>query len=224
MLKGVVRVEALPSPAEHIPALMQRVKPIYLSRTYDIPLPNKDDPSQGWEPELFLDKLARRMGRLLKQGEPDMDSVAKIVLSDWVRGRIPFFVSPPERSEELNKLEAKKLKGREKAGDVKGKGKAIESGQGEVPGVKQNLGTIMQKNVFLPEDVRQMEEDLEGEELDEEEGEEESEEEGDGADDGEGDENGLTWDDVFEGIKEDTIPNVGDDGNDIGSEGIRLLP
>lgn len=218
MLKGVVRVEALSSPAEHIPALMQRVKPIYLSRTYDIPLPNKDDPSQGWEPELFLDKLARRMGRLLKQGEPDMDSVAKIVLSDWVRGRIPFFVPPPERSEQLNRLEAKKMKG----GDVKGKGKgkAIENGHVEVPGVKQNLGTIMQKNVFLPEDVRQMdEEDLEGEELDEK-LDEEGEEEVDDADDGAEDENGLTWDDVFEGIKEDTIPNVDEDGNDTSSEGI----
>jgi nuclear GTP-binding protein len=219
VLKGVVRVEALPSPAEHIPALMKRVKPLYLSRTYDIPLPNKDDPSQGWEPELFLDKLARRMGRLLKQGEPDMDGVAKIVLSDWVRGRIPFFVPPPERPEELNKLEAKKLKGKEKARDVKGKGKAVEQGQAEVPGVKQNLGSIMQKNTFLPEDVKPLDEgDLEGEELDEEE--EEGDEEGDdvGGDEEE-DEDSLTWNDVFEGINEDTIPNVDEEGNDISSEG-----
>lgn len=217
VLKGVVRVEALPSPAEHIPALMKRVKPLYLSRTYDIPLPNEDDPSQGWEPELFLDKLARRMGRLLKQGEPDMDGVAKIVLSDWVRGRIPFFVPPPERPEELNKLEVKKLKEKEKAGDVKGKGKAVEQGQAEVPGVKQNLGSIMQKNTFLPEDVRPLDEgDFEGE------GEDEQESGGEGNDvenDVEGDENGLTWNDVFGGIKEeDAIPNIDEDGNDINSD------
>jgi nuclear GTP-binding protein len=215
VLKGVVRVEALPSPAEHIPALMERVKPLYLSRTYDIPLPNKDDPSQCWEPELFLDKLARRMGRLLKQGEPDMDGVAKIILSDWVRGRIPFFVPPPERTEELNKLEAKKLK---KSGDVKGKAKAGE--QQEVPGVKQNLGSIMQKNTFLPEDVRPLDEgDLQGEELDKEEGESGG---GDEDDEGaEGDEDSLTWNDVFEGIKdeEEPIPNVDEDGNDIIPEG-----
>jgi nuclear GTP-binding protein len=200
---------------------MERVKPIYLSRTYDIPLPNKDDPSQGWEPELFLDKLARRMGRLLKQGEPDMDGVAKIVLSDWVRGRIPFFVPPPERPEGLNKLEAKKLKGKEKGGDVKGKGKAVENEKPEVPGVKQNLGSIMQKNTFLPEDVRPLDVgDLEGEELDEEEGDEEEE---DAEDDGEGNEDGLTWNDVFEGIKqEDTIPD-NEDENDTGSEGTQLL-
>jgi nuclear GTP-binding protein len=217
VLKGVVRVEALPSPAEHIPALMERVKPLYLSRTYDIPLPNKDDPSQSWEPELFLDKLARRMGRLLKQGEPDMDGVAKIVLSDWVRGRIPFFVPPPERPEELNKLEAKQIK---KSGDVKGKGKEKAGELKEVPGVKQNLGSIMQKNTFLPEDVRPLDEgDLQGEELDNEEG--ESDEGDDDVEETAGDEDGLTWTDVFEGIKdeEEPIPNVDEDGNDISSEG-----
>ena len=218
VLKGVVRVEALPSPADHIPALMERVKPLYLSRTYDIPLPNKDDPSQGWEPELFLDKLARRMGRLLKQGEPDMDGVAKIVLSDWVRGRIPFFVPPPERPEELNKLEAKKAK--KKTENVKGKGKAVEQGQAEVPGVKQNLGSIMQKNTFLPEDVKPLDEgDLED---GEEDGEPDGEESDDVGDDEGGGEEGLTWNDVFEGIKEDSedvIPNVDEDGNDLSSEG-----
>ncbi|KAI6163674.1 NGP1NT-domain-containing protein [Pisolithus thermaeus] len=91
VLKGVVRVEALPTPSEHIPALMERVKPLYLSRTYGVPLPNPDHPSQGWDAEDFLNALARMKGRLLKGGEPDVDGVAKIMLSDWVRGRIPFF-------------------------------------------------------------------------------------------------------------------------------------
>jgi nuclear GTP-binding protein len=95
VLKGVVRVEALSTPSEHIPALMERVKPVYLSRTYGVPLPDDDNPATSWDPEDFLDKLARMKGRLLKQGEPDLDGVAKIVLSDWVRGRIPFFVPPP---------------------------------------------------------------------------------------------------------------------------------
>ncbi|KAK0233899.1 NUC091 domain-containing protein [Armillaria fumosa] len=192
VLKGVVRVEALATPSEHIPALMERVKPLYLSRTYGVPLPNEEDPTQCWEPEVFLDKLARMKGRLLKQGEPDMDSVAKIVLSDWVRGRIPFFVPPPERSEELNKAEAKKRKG---------KGKAVEAEDSAVPGVKQNLGSIMQKNTFLAEDVRALEPEETGEDQVEvqddgsENAEEEQKDEAEEEDD-------LTWDDVFEGIKE----------------------
>ena len=184
-----MRVEALPTPSEHIPALMERVKPIYLSRTYGVPLPNKDDPTQSWDPEVFLDKLARMKGRLLKHGEPDLDSVAKILLSDWVRGRIPFFVSPPERPEELNEAEAKLRKRK----DAKGKGKASQ-GDTEVFGVKQNLKSIMQKNTFVPEDVQKLDEEdgnVEAENNEEENVEEEANEE---------EEEELEWNDVFEGI------------------------
>lgn len=28
-------------------------------------------------------------------GEPDLQTVSKMVLNDWQRGRIPFFVKPP---------------------------------------------------------------------------------------------------------------------------------
>jgi len=187
VLKGVVRVEALPTPSDHIPELMARVKPLYLSRTYGVPLPDKNDPTKSWEPEMFLDKLARMKGRLQKGGEPDMEGVAKIVLSDWVRGRIPFFVTPPERPEELNKAEAK-AKG-------KGKAKAVEVEEEErvIVGVKQKLGSIMQKNTFLAEDVQRMDDE-----------EEESVDEGSGDEDVDDDEEEeqeqdapLSWNDVF---------------------------
>ena len=130
---------------------MERVKPLYLSRTYDIPLPDPDDPTQGWDPEQFLNGLAKTKGRLLKGGEPDVDGVAKIILTDWVRGRIPFFVPPPERPEELNMAEAKsKAKGKAKAA-------AEEKEEKEVVSVKQNLNSIIQKNTFLAEDIRPVE-------------------------------------------------------------------
>lgn len=145
VLKGVVRVEALPTPSDHVPALMKRVKPLYLSRTYGVPLPDPDDPTKGWESEAFLEKLARMKGRLLKGGEPDLEGVAKIVLSDWVRGRIPFFVSPPERPEELNEEEERKRK--------KGKGKEVFA-----PDIHQKLGGIIQKNTFVGEDVKPLDE------------------------------------------------------------------
>jgi nuclear GTP-binding protein len=212
VLKGVLRVEALPVPSEHIPALMSRVKPLYLSRTYGVALPDPDDPSRSWDPEQFLDTLARMKGRLLKGGEPDVDGVAKIILSDWVRGRIPFFVPPPERSEELNKTEAK-LKARSK-----GKVKAVNGGT-EVLAVKQNLKTITQKNSFLAEDVQPLEED-DGEDeeissaqedraLDEDEGSELGSDE-----DGEDEVEELSWNDVFNDGKpvsetvEDELPSA----------------
>ncbi|KAH0837869.1 NGP1NT-domain-containing protein [Lanmaoa asiatica] len=192
VLKGVVRVEALPTPSEHIPALMERVKPLYLSRTYDIPLPDPDDLTHGWDPEQFLNSLAKTKGRLLKGGEPDVDGVAKIILTDWVRGRIPFFVPPPERSEELNIAEAK-LK-------AKGKAKTVveEKEEKEVVSVKQNLNSIIQKNTFLAEDMRPLEGEaganeaaLSGEDSFEGQGVSEDTSDADGDPE-------LSWNDVFE--------------------------
>ncbi|KAI0789475.1 NGP1NT-domain-containing protein [Abortiporus biennis] len=215
VLKGVVRVEALATPSEHIPALMERVKPVYLSRTYGVPLPDPDDTSKAWEPETFLDKLARMKGRLLKGGEPDMEAVAKILLSDWTRGRIPFFVAPPERPEELNKAEAKK-----KAKDRKGKGKATaeEEEEGHAIGVKQNLGSIMQKNTFVGDDIRPLDIEQDGGENSGDEEQEEEEVSG-GDENEEGDEEeALAWNDIFQGDAEKepvTVFSKSDDEDEV---------
>ncbi|KAI0041804.1 NGP1NT-domain-containing protein [Auriscalpium vulgare] len=189
VLKGVVRVEALSTPSDHISELMTRVKPLYLARTYGVPLPEKDAPTRGWEAEEFLDTLGRMKGRLLKGGEPDREGVSKIVLSDWVRGRIPYFVAPPERPEALNEREAKARAVAEK----KGKGKEQE--EKRVPGVKQNLRSIMQKNSFVGEDARPLEEEVVGAEEEDAEGDAEGEQSSEPEEaDGQGD---LAWGDVF---------------------------
>ncbi|XP_041843407.1 nucleolar GTP-binding protein 2 isoform X2 [Melanotaenia boesemani] len=87
VLKGVVQVEKIKNPEEHIGAVLERAKPEYIQKTYRIPT---------WKSaEDFLEKLALRTGKLLKGGEPDLSTVSKMVLNDWQRGRIPFFVKPP---------------------------------------------------------------------------------------------------------------------------------
>lgn len=87
VLKGVVQVEKIKNPEEHIGAVLQRAKPEYIQKTYRIP---------SWSsPEDFLEKMAFRTGKLMKGGEPDITAVSKMVLNDWQRGRIPFFVKPP---------------------------------------------------------------------------------------------------------------------------------
>uniref|UniRef100_A0A7N6BCA2 Nucleolar GTP-binding protein 2 n=1 Tax=Anabas testudineus TaxID=64144 RepID=A0A7N6BCA2_ANATE len=98
VLKGVVQVEKIRNPEEHIGAVLERAKPEYIQKTYRIPTWNS--------PEDFLEKLAFRTGKLLKGGEPDLTTVSKMVLNDWQRGRIPFFVKPPgpEGDEEGNEL------------------------------------------------------------------------------------------------------------------------
>lgn len=35
------------------------------------------------------------MSLFVQGGEPDLPTVSKMVLNDWQRGRIPFFVKPP---------------------------------------------------------------------------------------------------------------------------------
>ncbi|KAH9926424.1 NUC091 domain-containing protein [Fomitopsis serialis] len=192
VLKGVVRVEALATPSEHIPALMARVKPVYLSRTYNVPLPDPDDPSKGWEPEALLDKLGRMKGRLLKGGEPDHEAVAKILLSDWVRGRIPFFVRRRRRRRGWPR---------------------------RARGSRRRRGSIMQKNTFVGEDVRPLEvEDEAGVDGGAEDDEGEAE---DDVEDGvAGDEDGkeLGWNDVFKGDSTASIEETATPSSEVEDE------
>ncbi|NXI22598.1 NOG2 protein, partial [Sterrhoptilus dennistouni] len=92
VLKGVVQVEKIRSPEDHIVAVLERAKAEYIRKTYKI---------DCWtDAEDFLEKLAARTGKLLKGGEPDLQTVSKMVLNDWQRGRIPFFVKPPNAPNE----------------------------------------------------------------------------------------------------------------------------
>ena len=167
---------------------MSRVKPVYLARTYNLEVPASEEP---FDPDEVLDKLARMKGRLLKGGEPDLDGVAKILLSDWVRGKIPYFVPPPERPEELNKAEEAKRKKEEAKGKRQRQAADEREERLHAIGVKQNLGSIMQRNTFVGEDVRAIEEEG-SEDLEEEEG------EGDvGSEDDKSEEEELGWNDVF---------------------------
>uniref|UniRef100_A0AAY4E7N5 Nucleolar GTP-binding protein 2 n=1 Tax=Denticeps clupeoides TaxID=299321 RepID=A0AAY4E7N5_9TELE len=98
VLKGVVQVEKIRNPEDHISAVLDRAKAEYIQKTYRIP---------SWmSAEDFLEKLAFRTGKLLKGGEPDLSTVSKMVLNDWQRGRIPFFVKPPEAESDEQVSEA----------------------------------------------------------------------------------------------------------------------
>lgn len=86
VLKGVVRVELVQNPDDYIEEVIKRVRKEYLVKTYKV---------DGWETSTeFLEKLAARTGKLLKKGEPDVNQVARMVLNDWQRGKLPFYVAP----------------------------------------------------------------------------------------------------------------------------------
>lgn len=48
----------------------------------------------------FLFALAQDRGKLLKGGVPDLEKTAKMVMDDWARGRVQFWVKPPQLLEE----------------------------------------------------------------------------------------------------------------------------
>lgn len=87
VLKGVVRVENLKHPEDYIYPVLDRVKPEYITATYGV---------KKWDDvDDFLGQYAQRTGKLLKGAEPDTNTVSKMILNDWQRGRIPFFSCPP---------------------------------------------------------------------------------------------------------------------------------
>ncbi|KAJ7948632.1 Nuclear/nucleolar GTPase 2 [Quillaja saponaria] len=91
VLKGVVRVTNLHDAAEHIGEVLKRVKKEHLERAYKI---------KDWTDDNdFLVQLCKLTGKLYKGGEPDLMTAAKMVLHDWQRGKIPFFVPPPRQDD-----------------------------------------------------------------------------------------------------------------------------
>ena len=93
VLKGVVRIENIKDPVDYIPAVIDRLyKKEVLNKTYKI--------ENGWSDHIeLLERIAKRFGKLLKGGEPDLDTVSKMVLNDFIRGKIPYFMTPPDSQE-----------------------------------------------------------------------------------------------------------------------------
>lgn len=218
VLKGVVRVENLATPAEHIPALLERVRPEYLERTYGL-----EHVDGGWHGEqgatVILTAIAKKSGKLLKGGEPDQEAAAKMVLNDWIRGKIPFFVAPPVKSELESQPGAPATAAEATAATTAETQAAAEQELAEeretmemleeqerslgkvlgikrVKGVEQPISKIVTMTKFIGDDARRyveeevVDQDKEMAEEEEEEDEEEEEEE-------EGEDEELAWEDVF---------------------------
>lgn len=128
LLRGVVRVENVEYPSQYVDAVLRRVQTKHIERTYDV----KYDEYQGDAVE-FLSILARKGGRLLKGGEADVDAVAKMVLNDFLRGKIPWFTPVPRKEGESTDKDATAavVEGREgKLGERPGK-KTVEEAKAE---------------------------------------------------------------------------------------------
>lgn len=88
VLKGIVRVEKLSIEKEEVIAtVLEIVKTADMAATYGL----KEWANAGD----FLLQIAEKRGKLLKGGVPDADCAARMVLHDWIEGRLPWFNAPP---------------------------------------------------------------------------------------------------------------------------------
>merc|ERR1712063_231380 len=147
VLKGVVRVENLKNPEDYIYPILERVKPEYVTATYGI--------KQWTDVEDFLAQYAKKTGKLLKGAEPDTATVAKMILHDWQRGRIPFFSCPPFDDEKPPKPTVTDAENEEKQSDE------AEPEHEPLPDIAQNYKKISVQSYFFPED-KQIPDELRG--------------------------------------------------------------
>ncbi|KAL4228405.1 Nucleolar GTP-binding protein 2 [Mactra antiquata] len=153
VLKGVVRVENIKTPEDYIDAMLQRVKVEYIKKTYSI---------ISWtDHEDFLSQFARRSGKLLKGGDPDITTAAKMILNDFQRGSIPYFVRPPDSSGDADKTtdgESKIAESEEKKTTSEGDESIVKSKK--VPVVHQDYKKIRVEPSFTGEDVKEITDDF----------------------------------------------------------------
>lgn len=152
VLKGVVRVEHLEDATQYVSSLLNRVKPEYITRAYCV---------KSWtDHEDFLSQMGKRSGKLLKGGDPDLNTVARMVLQDWQKGRIPYFTLPPDyvldlpgkQSREQDRKGGASLKERDEEKIVS---KAQEAITDISIQVAEQIGNALpqKKGYFMPEDA-----------------------------------------------------------------------
>lgn len=59
--------------------------------------------------EVFLALVARKLGRLLKGGIPDIHAAAKHVLYEWNSGRLKYYTEPPVQVEPVSENQTQLL-------------------------------------------------------------------------------------------------------------------
>jgi len=140
VLKSVVRAERLEEPADYIQPILDHVKRENVAACYS--LPSKGDGT--WTSVMdLLEKISLRAGRLKKGGDPDTHQAAITMINDFQRGKLPWFVPPPELKEDGEGL-AKEDDGEEEEG-VENRPKILDAAGKEVARVaKQNLDQIVQ--------------------------------------------------------------------------------
>lgn len=143
VLKGVVRVELVSNPEDYVDVILQRIRKDYIQKTYGI--------EEWYSTKNFLEQLSKKTGKLLKGGEPDICVVSRMVLNDWQRGKLPFYVLPEDCEIEQEKIIEEELKATDTA-EHKATLKNKEATLDQV----QDFRKIKVAIDFVPDDVKEL--------------------------------------------------------------------
>ncbi|KMV65345.1 autoantigen NGP-1 [Encephalitozoon cuniculi EcunIII-L] len=91
VLRGAVRIENIENPEDYVDMIVEKARDSIV-KTYKIRFLDSVD---------LVERLAIKFGKLQKGGEPNTNVVSKMILHDWVRGKIPYFVPPKEEAGEM---------------------------------------------------------------------------------------------------------------------------
>lgn len=155
VLKGVVRVELVTNPEDYVEDVLKRIRKEYLVKTYQI---------FEYESHIdFLEQLAKKMGKLMKGAEPDINTTAKMVLNDWQRGKLPFYVAPEGFEIPKSQLEKKTVEASvtvEEPLDDETKSVATAISESVIKGRElqqlQDFRKIRVNLEFNPEDIKEL--------------------------------------------------------------------
>lgn len=97
-LRNCVKVERLEDPIAPVCEILRRCPAEQLMLMYKT--------SRFEDVDDFLRQVGRLQGKLKKGGVPDMIAAARVVLTDWNSGRIPYYTTPPERGSKADRKHA----------------------------------------------------------------------------------------------------------------------
>ncbi|MCQ2818696.1 MAG: 50S ribosome-binding GTPase [archaeon] len=140
VLKGVVRAEKIEEPMEFIDGILEKANQKHLKNIYKI---------DKWESaEDFVGQCAKNYGKLLKGGDPDLKAMAKLILMDWQRAKIPYFAEPPKNEAEIKKENKMEVEGNKEEEESKDKNKEYGINQviDEIEVTKQEYDNKKEEN------------------------------------------------------------------------------
>lgn len=93
VLKGAIRIENVEDPDQLVPDVINLTGKEAVEGCYGIKFNDIED---------LFEKIAKKYGKLVKGGEPNVDVISKMILHDLQRGKIPYYIKPDESQIKTN--------------------------------------------------------------------------------------------------------------------------